>query len=339
MKRYDVYGLGQAILDTEYEVNDALLNRFHIPKGQMTRLDEASHRALIHELEGLCQPTYCSCGGSVANSVVTLQSMGGNAYYSGTVAKDLAGQNFLKALSQCGITHNSNASLEDNVTGQCVVMVTPDSERSMNTFLGAAAAVSNEHIDYDALDQSQVFFIEGYAATCDNTVEAILAAKAHHQAKGGEVALTFCDPFMVESHKEALDTIIGDGVDLLFCNEQEASLWSDSGVFSEGTKALLQRTKILVVTRGSKGAWILTQSGCIKIPAEAVTATNTNGAGDNFAGAFLYAYTQGFDLEHAGCIAGHTAATVVTQDGPRLAPAQYQYISDRFSSKPTAIAL
>lgn len=339
MKRYDVYGIGQAILDTEYEVSDSLLEKFQIPKGQMTRLDAYRHQALVQELERHCSPTYCSCGGSVANSMVALQALGGSAFYSGTVAADLAGRSFLNALNQCGVAYNANASIANEITGQCVVLVTPDSERSMNTFLGASSLVGKEHLDGNALDQSQWLLIEGYVSTCENTVEAVLEAKKRVQAKSGRIALTFCDPFMVEAFREALDLIIDEGVDLIFCNEHEATLWSGTLNFSQGVSELLRRTKILVVTCGENGACVFTESGCIKIPAVTVSATNTNGAGDNFAGAYLYALSQGMDLEQAGHLASLTAATVVTQGGPRLSNVQYQDISHKFDGQKSIRAI
>lgn len=326
MKTYQVYAIGTALLDTEYDVSDEFLVQHQIAKGQTTRLDSEGLSQLNQALNTAYAPKICCCGGSAANSVIVLQNFGGQAYYTGAVGEDAAGDQFLHSLSEAGVGYNQQVRHADGYTGQCVVMLTPDAERTMNVGLGVAADVSLDRLDKNALADTEYFFIESYLASNPNAVDAAIHARQITEAAGGKTAMTFSDPLMVIQYKDALADILGAGVDLLFCNEVEAREWADSKNLQDGIRELRALTKTLVVTLGADGAMILDADREIRIAPHRVKAINTNGAGDNFSGAFLYGVTHGMSFEQAGELASLTSASVVAQYGPRLRSEQYQAI-------------
>lgn len=327
MKRFQVYAIGTALLDTEYDVSDNFLFEHQIAKGQTTRLTPEKLALLNRSLDAQYQPKIHCCGGSTANSVIVVQHFGGQAFYAGAVGKDKAGSQFLHSLQKAGVSFNKEAiTHQDGNTGQCIVMLTPDAERTMNVGLGVASELSFSQLDLEALAQSEYFFIESYLASNPMAVDTAIKARLIAEANGCKIAITFSDPLMVMQYKDALSDIIGKGVDLLFCNEVEAREWTSSKSLREGIIELRKRAKTLVVTLGADGAIILDKDHEIRIAPHRVKAINTNGAGDNFSGAFLYAITQGMSYEKAGELASLTSASVVAQYGPRLNGKEYQAI-------------
>jgi sugar/nucleoside kinase (ribokinase family) len=326
MKTYQVYAIGTALLDTEYDVSDKFLLQHQIAKGQTTRLEATHLEALNQWLNRHCSPKVCCCGGSSANSVIVLQSFGGKAFYTGAVGDDTAGKQFINSLSQAGVAYNPEIIHKEGITGQCVVMLTPDAERTMNVGLGVAANVTFDRLDKKALADCDYFFIESYLASNPEAVKAAIKARRITEAAGGKTAVTFSDPLMVIQYKNALVEILGKGVDLLFCNEVEACEWTKTKCLQDGINELRQLAKTLVVTLGADGALIVDNNREIRITPHRVKAINSNGAGDNFSGAFLYGVTQGMSFEKAGELASLTSASVVAQYGPRLCNEQYQAI-------------
>jgi len=218
-----------------------------------------------------------------------------------------------------GVESNlSENNLPKGVTGKCLVMTTPDASRTMNTFLGITQTYSADQIDVEALINSKYVYIEGYLVTSENGVEAMKTAKQLAQDNDVKVALTFSDPSMVKYFKSQMESVVGDGVDLLFCNEEEAMLFTEMDNIVDAREELKNFAKRFAITLGANGATIFDGDTFIDIESYKVEAVDTNGAGDMFAGAYMYAITNGHTHAEAGKIASLASSKVVTKYGPRL---------------------
>lgn len=326
MPTYDIYGLGAALVDTEITVSDADLTQFGVEKGVMTLVDEARQHELLQHLEGhLCHASRAS-GGSAANSIIAAQYFGARTFYSCKVADDDNGRFYLTDLANAGVTVPHHAGRAEGITGKCLVMITPDAERTMNTFLGISATLSIAEIDEEALKASKYVYIEGYLVTSATGRPAAIRLRElakQHQVK---TAVSLSDPAIVEYFYDDLRSMVGDSVDLLFCNLAEALRFTRTDTLEQACAALRRVASTFVITLGSEGAAIFDGKQLVKIPAAKVQAVDSNGAGDMFAGAFLYAITQGHDYATAGGLAVRAAAQVVSQFGPRLRPEQHQLL-------------
>lgn len=320
MSRYHIYGLGAALVDTEIEVTDADLQALGVEKGVMTLVDEPRQHELVRHLEGHLVHSRRASGGSACNSIIAASYFGAKTYYSCKVADDDNGSFYMGDLRSAGVDTDFDGDREQGITGKCLVMITPDAERSMNTFLGVSATFSAAELDEAALSASEYVYIEGYLVTSESGRAAAIRAREIAEANRVKTALSLSDPGMVEFFRDGLQEMIGAGVDLLFCNEAEALGWAGVDSLDDATTALLDSARCVVVTLGARGAVILSPGERIEIPATAVKAVDTNGAGDMFAGAFLYAVTQGHSLATAGRLASAAAARVVSDFGPRLQP-------------------
>ncbi len=326
MKKYDVYGIGNALVDKEFEVDDSFFAEHNIKKGFMTLVSHEQQQKLLETLTQKVGIKKRSGGGSAANTLYALSQFGGSAYFVGKVANDETGDFYIEQLGHHNIESNISAERGDGTTGRCLVMVSPDAERTMHTYLGISAEVSVEEIDYDAIKASKYVYIEGYLVTSSSGKEAARELKRAAEEHGVKTAMTFSDPSMVEYFNEAVDEVLGSGVDLLFCNEKEAMLWSNAQDLTSACEKLKERAKQFVITRGSKGALLFDGNTFIDIDSHEVDAIDTNGAGDMFAGAFLFGITQNHDFATAGKLASLASATTVSSFGPRLSAADHQKI-------------
>ncbi|WP_113907144.1 adenosine kinase [Aliidiomarina celeris] len=318
MKTYHVVGLGNALVDREYQVTDSFLENYNVEKSIMTLLDEAQQQLLLGELNKEFKLEKRVGGGSAANSLVALSQFGGKAFYCCKVANDEDGDFYRQNLAEAGVATRLHVQNNDGHTGKCVVMVTPDAERTMCTFLGITIDFSLEELQTDVVEDSEYLYIEGYLATSEIAREAVQQARAVAEKAGTKIALTFSDSSMVKYFKEGLDEFLTPGVDILFCNREEAELFTQTTSLEAAMNALLKFAKEVVVTRGKEGAVIGTAEKRVEVPGFKVKAIDTNGAGDMFAGAYLYATTQGMSTAQAGTLASRAAAEVVSHYGPRL---------------------
>ncbi len=323
---FDLYAIGNALVDSEYVVTDSFLTEQNIQKGQMTLIDGQQQQTLINALNKHFSCAKRASGGSAANSVIAFAAFGGSTFYACKVANDNNGDFYLHDLRAAGVHAPQHAQVNNGVTGTCVVMVTPDSERTMHTFLGITAELSPQELDLSALTKAKFLYIEGYLATSDSARHAVSAARALAKSQGIKTALTFSDPAMVQYARQGLTEMIDDGVDILFCNETEAQLWANLDNTQQAITELHKLSPLVIITCGSKGALISEKSQQTTIAPFPVTALDSNGAGDAFAGAFLYGLSQQWDLAKAGRLASRTSAQVVSQFGPRLSQKQYQEI-------------
>jgi sugar/nucleoside kinase (ribokinase family) len=316
-KKYDVYAIGNALVDMEYEVHDEFFNKHKIDKGLMTLVDEDRQNLLLDALG--TAPKKQQCGGSAANTAIASAQFGAKTYYSCKVAKDPIGNFYFQDLQDNGVDSNlQHQDRDDGITGKCLVLITPDAERTMNTFLGVTSSISKAEVSADAIRHAKYMYMEGYLVASPTGREAAIHARRIAEAAGVKTALTFSDVNMVKFFREGMKEMIGDGVDLLFCNESEACAFTGLEDMTVVRERLKEIAKNFVITLGDEGALIWDGKEFIKIAPVPVKAVDTNGAGDMYAGAFLYALTHGHDCEAAGNLASAAASRVVGQFGPRI---------------------
>jgi sugar/nucleoside kinase (ribokinase family) len=316
-KRYDVYGIGNALVDIVTEVDIDFLNRNQIEKGVMTLVDENRQHSLMKAID--MKKSKMACGGSAGNTMIGISQFGGKSFYSCLVAKDELGQFFLEDLKRNGVDSNLRYEIcPEGITGKCLVMTTPDAERTLNTFLGISSFLSVEQLDEKSLIDSSYLYLEGYLVTSPSGLEAMKEAKKIAERNNVRTVLTFSDPSMVKYFSKQMEEVVGASVDLLFCNEEEAMIYTGTDDLKEAREKLKQVAKHFVITMGSNGAMIYDGDTFISIEPYKVRAIDTNGAGDSFAGAFLFGITHGHSYAEAGKLASLTSSKVVSQFGPRL---------------------
>ena len=323
MKQYHIYGLGAALVDTEIEVKDHELEQMGVEKGLMTLVDESRQHELLNHLEGHLVHSKRASGGSACNSIIAASYFGANTYYSCKVANDENGDFYLNDLKAANVDADFNGDKAEGITGKCLVMITPDAERSMNTYLGISETLSSEQLNAGAIAASEYLYFEGYLVTSPTGRAAAIEARKLAEQNQVKTAISLSDPGMVQFFKEGLIEMIGDGVDLLFCNEAEAKGWAETDCLDQAVSQIKTIAKTFAITLGAKGALVFDGEQLINIDAHQVQAVDTNGAGDMFAGAFLYAITQGHCFTTAGKLASRASAEVVADFGPRLAPAKH----------------
>lgn len=316
--KYHVYAIGNALVDKEFEVTDEFLEKNNIEKGMMSLLDEEAHFTLLDTLKDKFGLKKRAGGGSAANSIVTISQLGGKTFYACKVANDEQGSFYRKNLHEAGVSTLLKDVQCDGHTGKCMVMVTPDAERTMNTFLGITSDFSEAELHLDELKQAEYLYIEGYLVTSAISREAVIKARQVANDNNIKTAMTFSDPSMVTYFADGIKEMFADGVDILFCNEEEALTFTGTKNINDAIASLAFKVGKLVITLGSKGACIVTNGETLFIEAEKAKAIDTNGAGDMFAGAFLYGITHGLSDEQAGKLANMAAAKVVTTFGARL---------------------
>lgn len=325
---YDLYALGNALVDLEYRVEDAFLVQHGIEKGVMTLAEADQQQALLTHLSTRYERVAQASGGSAANSIIASAALGARCYYHSRVAADDLGTFYQQDLVAARVDSQPIAEQSGLPTGTCVVMITPDGERTMNTYLGESALLSPGALNHAALSASRCLYIEGYLCTSPAARAAVHEARAAAQSAGLMQALTFSDPAMTAYFKDGLIDLIGAGVDLLFCNQDEAITFTGAASLDAAVVALRQHATRGLITRGAEGAWVWTADDIIAVPGHSVSVVDTLGAGDSFAGAVLYGISQGWDLVRSTQLGVRIAAEVVSQLGPRLPLATYRQLRD-----------
>jgi len=332
---YDLYAIGNALVDSEYEVSDAHLQTMGVDKRHMTLIDADRRTELLGHLQTTTSRR--TGGGSAGNTVVALSQLGGRAFYSCRVADDELGAFYTQDLIANGVATNlTHTQAAPGQTGSCMVMVTPDAERSMSTFLGATADLDASALHEQAISESRIYYMEGYLAASPTGLQAALQGRQIAQAAGVALATTLSDVSMINFCRPGLDAIVGQGLDYLFCNEEEAQVWSGTQDLAVICQQFSQLARTVCLTRGPKGCIVLEGGQQTTVPAATVKALDTNGAGDMFAGAFLYAVTHGQSHAQAAWLANQAAAQVVSQYGNRLTRDIMGCIKSRFGQHVSA---
>jgi sugar/nucleoside kinase (ribokinase family) len=329
-KYFHIYGIGAALVDTEITLNDTDLTAMAVAKGVMTLVDEARQNTLIDYLQNHIVAAHRASGGSAANTIIAASYFGCDNFYSCKVANDENGAFYVNDIHAAGVKTPAHITPPEGITGKCLVMITPDAERTMNTFLGISETLSIAELDKDAIAQSHYAYIEGYLVTSPTGRAAAIELRKQAEANNTRTSLSLSDPAMVQFFRDGLVEMIGAGVDLIFCNRDEAIGFTQTHSLEEACTALKKYCKQFAITCGGEGAVVFDGETLIKVPATPVTAIDTNGAGDMFAGAFLYAINHGKDFKVAAEFANRAAAKVVTQFGPRLKAEQHQELKKGF---------
>jgi len=330
MKKYDVYGIGNALVDIEYHATPQRLAELNIDKGVMTLIDEQRQNSLVAQLEDSHESM--TCGGSAANSIIALAQMGAKTHFDGRVSHDMTGQIFARDLHDSGV-HSSldRKILPNGITGKCLVFVTPDADRTMNTFLGVSGELDSTDIDIEAIKHSNAVYIEGYLASADNARDSAIEVRRIAERRKIMTCLTLSDPNMVKFFRGSMEAMIGDGVDLLFANADEAMELAASDNLADAVLLFKKLAGKFAITRGSEGALLFDGITEIEIKPRPVEAIDTLGAGDMFAGAMLYGLSQGMNFQRAGDLASLASAKIVTQFGPRLRAEQTRELLSSFN--------
>jgi sugar/nucleoside kinase (ribokinase family) len=323
-KHYHIYGIGAALVDTEITLEDQDLIAMAVAKGVMTLVDEARQHQLMRHLEEHLVASHRASGGSGANTIMAAAHFGCRNFYSCKVADDDNGHFFLDDIKAAGVDYAQTGQLPAGITGKCLVMITPDAERTMNTFLGISETLSVNELNPEAIAAAEYAYIEGYLVTSPTGRAAAIELRRQAEAAGTLTALSLSDPAMVQFFRDGLMEMIGEGVDLLFCNRDEALGFTQTHHLEDAVASLKKISRRFAITCGSEGALVYDGEQLLKIAPHKVKAVDTNGAGDMFAGAFLYAITHDYSYQQAGDFAALAAARVVSQFGPRLNAQEHQ---------------
>ena len=315
---YGVLAVGNALVDVLVQTSESFIaeqkQKYGMEKGAMTLIDEA--RAV--ELYAQMGQGVESSGGSAANTMAGFASFGGKGAFIGKVAEDALGKTFRKDIESLGVYFKTQTLAMGAPTGRCLILVTPDAHRTMNTFLGASVEMGPDDIDADLIASAQVTYLEGYLFDREQAKQAFIkAAELAHDA-GHRVALTLSDPFCVDRHRSDFLRLVENHVDILFANEEEIKSLYMQQNFQDAISALKGKCEIAAITRSEKGAVILADNRIIEIDAAPVKKViDTTGAGDQFAAGFLYGFTEGMPLEKCGKLGALAAAEVISHIGPR----------------------
>ena len=313
----DVTGIGNAIVDVLAQASDTELKRLELPKGSMTLIDASAADRLYAQMA----PAVEISGGSVANSMAGIASLGGSAGYIGKVRADQLGQVFTHDIRAAGVEFTTKSGEQCASTARCLILVTPDGQRTMSTYLGACVELGPEDIDEALIARSKVVYLEGYLWDPPRAKEAMLKAANLAHKHGGRVALSLSDSFCVGRHREEFNRLIEDHVDILFANEDELLALTETASFEAALDAMQGRCEVTVLTRGAQGAVVLANDERYAVSAEPVErVVDTTGAGDLFAAGFLYGFTNGYGPGDAARIGSICAAEIISHVGAR--PAQ-----------------
>jgi sugar/nucleoside kinase (ribokinase family) len=311
---YDVFGMCNPLFDIQAEISDELLAELPYVKGSMSLIDEAHQGSLISRIYEHVVNT--EPGGSGANTMIGLSQLGGSACYAGRVGDDEHGKLYLEGLQRRRVA--LGVAPGTGTTGISVILITPDAQRTLCTFLGVSRELSPGDISLDALRRSRFLYVTGYLWDTESQKETVLLAMREARAAGLKVALSLSDPFCVDRHKQDFLRIVHEYVDLLFGNADEAQALMETSTPYDAIRALEPFCELAAVTMDARGSLLRQGAQVFEIPGYPVQAVDTTGAGDMYAAGLLYGLTHGLSLERTGRLASYVAAKVVAQLGPRL---------------------
>ena len=314
--KFDVVGLGNAIVDVLARTDDAFLARLGIHKDAMQLIEEPR----AEELTALATDAVITSGGSGANTIAGLSSFGAKAAYIGKISNDELGHQFMREMMKAGVPFHTRPLEEGPATARSIIFVTEDGHRSMNTFLGASVLFSKEDVDADLVRSGQILYLEGYLFDRDEAKEAFVHAAEIAKAAGRKVAVTMSDSFCVDRHRASFRTLVKGFADIVFANEAELLSLYETEDFDAALKALQSDCAVAAVTRSAKGSVVIGEGDPIVVPAEPVDAVvDTTGAGDQYAAGFLYGVARGLPLATCARLGHIAAAEVIGHIGPRPA--------------------
>jgi sugar/nucleoside kinase (ribokinase family) len=312
--RYDVIGMGNALVDVIAHVDDAFLEAHRMVKGWMDLIDTERAVAIYDALGAAVEMS----GGSAANTVVGVASFGGRGAYIGKVSSDDLGDVFAHDLLAVGVRFHAGARDNPDPTGRCMICVTPDAERTMNTYLGASSLLSPSDVDFDRVADAKVLYMEGYLFDRDDAKAAFRAAAEVAHEAGRTVSLTLSDSFCVERHRDDFLALVSDQVDLLFGNESELTALFRTDSLEAAIAEARRHSPLVACTVGAKGSLVVTPEEVLSAPAVPVRRViDTTGAGDLYAAGFLFGLTTGRGLAECAQLGSIAASEVISHVGPR----------------------
>jgi sugar/nucleoside kinase (ribokinase family) len=314
MQQFDLLGIGNSVVDLLYKVDDEFIKNNKLEKGVMTLIDEEKAEKFYSKLKQGVEVA----GGSVANSTVGFASLSGKPAFIGKIKDDNLGKSFSKSLDDNKVFYKTKPSLEGPGTARCFIFVTPDAQRTMNTYIGACSLLSPKDIDEELVKNSRITYLEGYCWEEQLAKESLIkAAEIAHKADN-KVSLTLSDPFCVERHRDEFKDLVKKHIDILFANEIEANKLCQTENFDESIKEISEITEIAAITRSEKGAEICNGKEVVKIePKIFGEVKDTTGAGDLFAAGFLYGLSKNFSVLKSGNIASISAGEIISHFGAR----------------------
>tara|TARA_B100001113_G_scaffold106100_1_gene86074 strand:- start:4675 stop:5676 length:1002 start_codon:yes stop_codon:yes gene_type:complete len=328
--KYDISALGNALVDTQYMVDHEFLNEIGLEPDSMTLASAEEHAPIIKKLENMGVDSVSDCGGSATNSLVAASYYGSNCHHVCRVANDTDGKKYLDSLQKAGVKHIGFSKEESEMlTGKCLIFVTPDAKRTMSSMLGISAYLGSKDINYDAVDNSKIFYIEGYMVTSDENFSAVTSVLENINSKNTLKALSLSDAGIVHGFKEKFKQIESYGIDMIFCNDDEAIAFAGTNSLEEAIDFYKQQTYMIAITKGSEGSIVIQDGLEIYSPAEKIVPVDTNGAGDMYAGSFMHAYLNGFDLSECAKFSNYASSKVVETFGPRLAADGYKDVLNK----------
>lgn len=312
--KFDVVGLGNAIVDVLARADDAFLARLGIHKDAMQLIEEPR----AEELTALAKDAVITSGGSGANTIAGLSSFGAKAAYIGKISNDDLGHQFMREMMKAGVPFHTRPLDEGPATARSIIFVTEDGHRSMNTFLGASVLFSKEDVDADLVRSGQILYLEGYLFDRDEAKEAFVHAAEIAKAAGRKVAVTMSDKFCVDRHRASFRHLVKGFADIVFANEAELLSLYETDDFDAALKALHADCAVAAVTRSEKGSIVFGDGEPITVAAEPVDAVvDTTGAGDQYAAGFLFGLARGLPLATCARLGHIAAAEVIGHIGPR----------------------
>ena len=310
----DVIGIGNALVDVISQEGDEFIASLDVPKGGMTLIDEEAATSIYDRMG----PAIEISGGSAANTIVGVAAFGGSAQYVGKVRGDQLGEVFVHDLRSTGVHYDTALAQDGPATGRCLVLVTPDAQRTMNTYLGASVHLGVADVDAEAIRRARVLYLEGYLFDPPEAQEAFRLAASHAREAGRTVSITLSDAFCVERHREAFADLVAEHADLVFANEAEILSLYQVATFDEAVARVRDHGVTAALTRSERGSVIVAADEVIEVPAHPVEhVADTTGAGDLYAAGFLYGYSRGLELATCGALGSLAAAEVISHVGAR----------------------
>ena len=312
--RYDVVGIGNAIVDIIAKCDDAFLAEHNAAKGHM-RLVDAETSEKLYDAIG---PAVEISGGSAANTIAGIASLGGRAAYIGKVADDEFGKIFAHDIRAAGVTFETRPASAGAPTARSIVLVTPDGERTMNTFLGISPELGPKELDDDLISQGKILYLEGYLFDADAAKDSFRQASKIAQNAGCSVSLTLSDGFCVDRHRAAFLEFIHSDVDILFANESEITSLYEVEDFDVAAEKVAQAVKLAALTRSEKGSVVVSKDETVAVPAHPVEKlVDTTGAGDLYAAGFLFGFARDMDLGLCARLGSLAAGEIISHIGAR----------------------
>ncbi|MBM3643321.1 MAG: adenosine kinase [Alphaproteobacteria bacterium] len=312
--KYDVLGIGNAIVDVIARADDGFLGKHKLVKGSMRLIDEGEAERLYGAMGAGVEIS----GGSCGNTMAGIASFGGRGAYVGKVRRDQLGDVFAHDLRAIGVDFRTPAATDGPATARCLILVTPDAQRTMNTYLGACTRLGPDDIDVGQVAEAGTVYVEGYLWDAPAAKQAVLKAMDAARAAGRKVSITLSDSFCVDRYRDEFRQLIRERVDIVFANEDEAKALYQVSSFEDALAAMRAEAKVAAITRSEKGSVALRGGETVAVPAQPVArVVDTTGAGDLYASGFLFGLARGKPLAECARLGGIAAAEVISHVGAR----------------------